>query len=234
MSVSHIWASRFLSALALAMVFFVVGCGDSASPAYLRVFHASPDAPNVDIAVDGVTVLKNVAYKTASDYLAISAGKHTINVYATGTTTNPVLSGSVTLAKKSYTTVAAVNFVAHLQVEVITDDNTPPTTGNIKLRLIHAAPAAPSVDIYVTAPGADLSTATPNFTNVPFFTVSSYISAPAGSYQVRITPTGTKTVVIDTGTVTLNAGQIRTGVALDDPKSEGPFPFTAILLSDLN
>ena len=55
---------------------------------------------------------------------------------------------------------------------------------------------------------------------------------PAGNYQVRITPTGTKTVAIDTGALTLAAGQIRTGIAVEAPG--GGAPLTALLLADKN
>jgi len=211
-------ASCLMASLALVAVLILGGCGGSSTTAAnLRVLHASPDAPNVDINLDGKNVLTNVAYKTASDYLTVTAGNHTINV---------------TLANGSYTTVSAVNFVAHIEGKVVTDDNTPPTAGNVKVRLIHYSPSAGNVDIYVTPPGADISMMTPTLSNVAFEAVSQYLSVPAGSYQVRITPTTTKQVVIDSGALQLAAGQIRTGVALDEPDANPPF--TAIVLNDLN
>ena len=72
--------SRFPRFLLLAMTtmlvgatIFTSGCGDSGH-AQLRVVHASPDAPNVDVLVDGKIVLTNVAYEAASNYLTVSAG----------------------------------------------------------------------------------------------------------------------------------------------------------------
>jgi hypothetical protein len=222
---------RIVSAALLVAALWASGCGDGSSNAKLRVLHASPDAPNVDINLDGKNVLTNVAYKTASDYLNVKAGAHTIKVYPTGTTT-AVITANVTLLKDSYTTVAAVDFVSNIQGKVLDDNNTPPVTGNIKLRLFHAAPSAGNVDIYVTAPDTDLSTATPNLTDIPFLAVSDYISTAAGTYRVRITPTGTKTVAIDSGSLTLTVGQIRTAVAIDN--TGGGAPFGAIVLNDLN
>ena len=228
--------SRYSRLLVLAMTTMVVGatiftagCGDSGH-AQLRVVHASPDAPNVDVLVDGKTVLTNVAYETASNYLTVGAGSRKIEVRATGTS-QEVISATVSLSRNKYYTVLAVDKLANITPLVLTDDNTPPASGQIKLRLVHASPTAGPVDIYVEAPGAGV-TGSPTLTNVAFKTASSYLAVPAGSYEVYFTPTGTKTVALDSGSLSLSAGQIRTAVALDAPG--GGTPLTAIVLKDLN
>ena len=52
--------TRFLliamTTMAVSATIFTAGCGDNGH-AQLRVVHASPDAPNVDVLVDGKTVL---------------------------------------------------------------------------------------------------------------------------------------------------------------------------------
>jgi hypothetical protein len=229
--------SRFPRYLLLAMTTMVVGatiftagCGDSGH-AQLRVVHASPDAPNVDVLVDGKTVLTNVAYETASNYLTVSAGSRKIEVRATGTSQD-VINATVSLSRNKYYTVLAVDKVASITPLVLTDDNTPPASGQIKLRLVHASPTAGPVDIYVEAPGAGV-TGSPTLKNVPFKGFSDYLAVPAGSYEVYVTPTGVPTTVaLDSGSLSLSAGQIRTAVALDAPG--GGTPLTAIVLKDLN
>ena len=42
--------------------------------ARVRVVHASPDAPGVDVLVDDAEVLGDVPYLTASDYLDVPPG----------------------------------------------------------------------------------------------------------------------------------------------------------------
>ncbi|HEX8924858.1 MAG TPA: DUF4397 domain-containing protein [Terriglobales bacterium] len=217
-------------AVSLSLVLFTVGCGDDPT-ARLRVVHASPDAPSVDVFVNGSSVLQNVAYETASSYLKVKAGTDKIEVKPTGSNTAVISASPDLMSKKDYT-VLAVNYVSSIEPLLLTDDNTPPASGNVKVRIVHAAPSAPAVDVYVTAPGADLLTATPVLTNVSFKGISSYLSVPAGSYEVRVTVAGTKTVAIDSGSVSLAAGQIRTAVALDAPG--GGAPFSAIVLPDLN
>jgi hypothetical protein len=213
-----------------ALTLFTNGCGDDPK-AFLRVVHASPDAPNVDVLVDGKTVLTDVAYGTGSDYLKVKAGSRKIEVRATGTS-DDVINVTVTLDKNNYYTAMATNFLANISPVLLTDDHTAPPSGQVKARLVHAAPSAPSVDIYVVAPGTDITDLSPTVNNVAFGTATSYLTVPAGSYQVLITPTGTKDIAIDTGSIPLSDGQIRTGIALD--ASGGGAPFSALLLKDLN
>jgi len=223
--------------LALALT---VGAGTACSEdattaptanAYVKVIHASPDAPNVDVLVDNVVVLTNVPYQAASSYLAVPAGTRNIKVNATGTSTS-VINADVAVVGGMYYTVMATGLVAAIQPLVLTDDYASPAAGNVKVRLVHGAASAPTVDIYVTAPGADISGIAPTLTAVPFRGYSDYLEVPAGNYQVRVTLAGTKTVAIDSGTLAIAAGQIRTGVALD--AVGGGAPFGAIVVADKN
>ena len=52
------------------------------APSMVRLAHLSPDAPPVDICVDGERVLSDVPYRTVSDYLKLGAGDHTVQVGA--------------------------------------------------------------------------------------------------------------------------------------------------------
>ena len=47
-----------------------------------------------------------------------------------------------------------------------------------------------------------------------------------------MTPAATKTVVIDSGTLTLGSGEVRTAIAVD--ATGGGAPFDLLLLEDLN
>jgi hypothetical protein len=220
---------------ALAAAALLMGCSDDnngpSATGQVRVVHGSPDAPAVDVLVDNKIVLTGVAYKDASGYLPVPTGSRNIKVNATGTTTTVINANAVINKDASYT-VIATNLVATIEPLVLLDDLTSPAAGNIKVRLVHGAPNVGAVDIYVTAPGADLATATPALTAVPFKGASGYLEVPAGSYQVRVTPAGTKTVALDTGTLTLAAGQIRTGIAVEAPG--GGTPLSALLLADKN
>jgi hypothetical protein len=199
--------------------------------ARVRVVHASPDSPDVDVLLDDAEVLTDVPYLTASAYLDAPAGERNLKVNAAGTTTT-VIDADVSLADGTDYTVIASGLAAAIEPIVLEDDNAAPAAGNVKVRAIHGAPSAPAVDIYVTAPGADLTAETPALGGVEFGDVADYIEAPAGDYQVRVTLAGTKTVVIDSGSLTLASGQVRTAIAVDAAGGGGPFDL--LVLSDLN
>jgi Domain of unknown function (DUF4397) len=199
--------------------------------ARVRVVHASPDAPDVDVLLDDAEVLGDVPYLTASNYLGVPAGDHNLKVNAAGTATT-VIDADVNLVDGTDYTVIASGLAEAIEPIVLQDDNSTPAAGNARVRAIHGAPGAPSVDIYITAPDADLETTIPLLVSVEFGDVADYIEAPAGDYQVRVTAAGTKTVVIDSGTLTLSSGQVRTAIAVD--AVGGGAPFDLLVLEDLN
>ena len=226
-----------LLTLLLAATTLTAACSDDddntgpEGEARVRVVHASPDAPDVDVLLDDAEVLADVPYLAASDYLEVAAGEHNVKVNAAGTA-NSVIDADVILADGTDYTVVASGLAASIVPLVLEDDNSAPGSGNVRVRAIHGAPTAPAVDIYITAPGADLGGETPTLADVEFGDVADYIEAPAGAYQVRVTLNATKTVVIDTGTLTLAAGQVRTAIAVDAAGGGGPF--SLLLLEDLN
>lgn len=223
-------------AVALLASLAIAACDDDdpvapVQTAQVRVVHASPDAPAVDVLFDDQVVLSNVPYKAASNYLTVEAGPGNLKVRAAGTSNVVIDANATVLANTTYTAIAA-GFLANIAPIILVDDLTLPASGNIKLRLVHAAPTAGPVDIYVTTPTADLTTTNPTLSAVPFGAASAYLEVPAGTYRVRIAPAGTKNVAIDVNNVSLTSQQVRTAIAVDAPG--GGSPLGAILLADRN
>lgn len=222
------------SALAFASLALGLACTSSndapppAPKAQVRVVHASPDAPAVDVTVNGSQVVANAPYKAATTFTSVNAGMADIRVYVAGTNTLALSAGPTFLAGKYYT-VMAVNAVAALEPLVIEEDGVAPASGKLKVRVVHAAPHAPAVDVYVTAPAADLATAMPTLTNVPFKGFSGALEIPAATYQVRVTATGSKTPVYDSGAVPLADGANLVLAAVE--RIEGAAPITLLGLT---
>ena len=173
---------------------------------FVRVVHASPDAPNVDVWVDGETALTDVPFTAVSDYLELPAGDHNVQVTATGTT-DAVIDADLTLEAGTSYTVAAIGPLAEISATVLTDDRVP-ASGQSKLRVFHAAPSAPaSVDVAVTdGPVLVEGLAYPEATE--------YLTVDPGTYPLEIRAAG-ETEAALTLEATLEAGQNYTAIAMD-------------------
>ncbi len=203
----------------------LTACGGSDDDyAYVRVLHASPDAPAVDVLVDGKAVLTNVQFQQGSGYLRVDEGARTLALRVNGTSTI-ALQGSFTLSKDNYYSVIAQNDVEELELEVLNDTQRR-NNGSNDVTVVHASPDAGSVDIYVT--GTDTALENPTLTAVEFDNNASLANIANGDYRVRITPAqvigvsaaAAPEVVYDSGTLTVNADV--TAVAVNSTKGASP------------
>ncbi|MDX1696218.1 MAG: DUF4397 domain-containing protein [Ketobacteraceae bacterium] len=199
--------------------------------ARVRVIHASADAPAVDVDVNDAEVLGDVTFGNASSYLKLLGDTYNVKVLAADSE-SAVINTDLTLDPRQDYSVLALNTLSEIEALVLADDNSAPAEGSVKVRLVHAASQAGLVDVYVTAPGADIGAIDPTIEDFAFKEDSGYLEVPAGDYRVRVTLADTKTVAIDTGTLSLGAGIVRTAIALDP--EPGGSEFGALLLEDLN
>jgi Domain of unknown function (DUF4397) len=193
-----------LAALALAAPAFAQG-GD----AQVRVAHLSPDAPNVDVYVNGEPVLTDVPYTTVSSYLSLPAGTQQVTVYAAGDTSSPVIDVPVELTAGGAYTVAAVGLVTDgsIKAQVYQDDLRAPSAGNAKLRVIHASPDAGPVDV-VPRGGEPLATDLALPDDTP------YAEVPAGTYTLDVNAAGTDQTVLTVPDAALASGGVYSAFAV--------------------
>ena len=189
-----------------------------------RVAHMSPDAPNVDVYVDGDAVLEDVAFGAVSDYLAVPAGEREVEITAAGDAETSVFSGPVTVeADTNYTVVAAgeISEGADEAFEPLVLTDAFPDVGDSEagIRVVHASPDAPAVD--VTTGGGSVVLAD----GAAFRDATEYATAEANDYTVSVrgdTESNDGDVVADFD-VSLNGGTVYTAFAAgylspdDDP-----------------
>jgi hypothetical protein len=171
----------------------------------LRVIHASPDAPAVDIRVNGAVAIPNLAFNQFAGYLSLPAATYDIEVVPAGLTTPVVIDASLALAADTSYSVYAVNTLASIEPLVVIDDRSPVASGS-RIRFVHASPNAPAVDIAV-AGGPVL------FGDVTFKEVEAGITVPAGVYDLEVRLAGTSTVVLPLNDIALEEGAAYTAVA---------------------
>ncbi len=215
---------------------------DVATPTSLRVVHASPDAPDVDVIVNDDAdnpAVNDLAFPVVTGFidLPVPAGDSsiTINVKVTPfdnagvVVNNDGMGDDVTLDRGLEYTVLATGVLADFALLPLVDDDRSIAT-EARVRIVHGSPAAGEVDIYVTAPGTDISTVDPAFTAVPFRADTGYVPLAAGDYEVTVTPTGTTDAAIGPAAITVEAGGVYTAVARD--AAGGGAPLGLILFDD--
>ena len=109
----------------------------------VQVLHASPDAPAVDVLVNGTAVLQDVDYKVGSGRLELDQGRYSIAVEGILPTGNAPVIGPVSLVfdPNVIYTIVAVNDVANIEPVIIEQPRTPVSAGAARLNVLHAAAA---------------------------------------------------------------------------------------------
>lgn len=205
---SRISRSSF-AALALLAFIPLAGCGkDDPNPvsptpqARVMAVHASPDAPAVDLLVDGVEVGADLAYPNNTGYLTVGAGTRNVKVNVANSTTTVIDANLPVSAGRDYS-VFAKGAVSSIGALVLADDLTPPATGKAHVRFVHLSPDAPAVDVAVTG-GAVV------FADRAFEEYTAFTPFDAGTYDLEVRPTGSSSVVLALPGITLQAGKIYT------------------------
>jgi len=168
--------------------------GAALADASVRVIHASPDAPAVDVLVNGgnVPAFTNFSFGQAVGPVFVPGGSYDIDVVPTGGMPPGVISVSgLGLSSGVDYTIAAINTLDSIQPLVLVDDNTL-DPNNARIRFVHASPNAPAVDI-------TLSDGTILFAGTEFGNAAKegYLSVPGGVYDLQVRLAGTETVVLD-------------------------------------
>ena len=126
--------------------------------AALRLAHLSPDAPLVDVLVDGRLLLKDVAFGGVSSYLFVAAGRHEVKVFPHRAAASPApTDGSAAPASAEQVPAQADSSA----------DSAAPNAGDADNTAIRVAPLEPftvSVDL---AAGGYYTLGMPGFFNPP-------------------------------------------------------------------
>ena len=194
-----------------ALSFTFIGCDDEETPvaptptpsnSLVKVVHASPDAPGVDLLVDNAVAGTNLTFPNNTGYLTVPSGTRNVKVNVTGTMTTVIEANVPFMQDRNYS-VFAVNSVANIEPLLIEDDLTAPVSGKAHVRFIHLSPDAPAVDITLTD-------GTVVFGNRAFKDFTAFTPLDAGTYDLQVRVAGTTTVALDLPGITVESGKIYT------------------------
>lgn len=210
--------------------------GQAQDTSYLRVVHASPDAPAVDVYLDNQSVLTDVPFGTTSDYQSLPAGSYNVTITVAGDRDAVVFDGDVTVEPREVYTVAATGEVSEdaatgFEPVVVRDNALAPDDDTAAISVFHLIPDAPTVD--VTVAGTDTVVAD----NVTFREASDYVNVPAGNYtlQIRQATADNNGTVVTSISASVEGGEAYSALAvgyLGPETAPEDRPFDVILTPD--
>lgn len=175
----------------------------------VRVFHAAPQAPNVDVYVNDQMVFSNLAFGDFTRYVYLDEGEYNVSVYLAGQKDRPVINQMVDVPSQQIFTIAATGNLDNLGLLVIPDKvSKSPSQNYSSVRVIHLSPNAPGVDILVD--GDTL------FEDISFGEGTDYVDLNPGTYNVNVVLNPDKSVVLPLK-VTLNPDKIYTIYIIGNP-----------------
>lgn len=190
--------------------------------ATVRLLNATANALTLNSNGTALSGATDVAFGTGSSCVSVPVSGTTLTVTPSGSTAAITGFAPTLTAGTSTTFVAYPNASGTVQFATIGNAFTP-ASGQAGLRVFNATSATTGFDTFV---GALLTTAT--VANVVAGTSSSFISVPAGAQQIRLTSTGSSTVLLDLGSMSLTAGQNYT--LLIEPPASGSTTPRAVLI----
>ena len=177
----------------------------AADDAMVRVLHGSPDAPAVDVYVDGAKVgdpLAGLEFGDLSEYVPLPAGTYDLKVCASADDTIcPIEADGVALTAGTRYTIAATNLLDSIEAQIIVDDASP-RAKKAQVRVVHFSADTPNIDV-LTQDGS-----TKVVSDLAYPDATDYLTLAAGSYDLKVCATADNSVCpLDPGALDLEAGR---------------------------
>lgn len=183
----------------------------------IRVLHLSPDAPNVDVFVNGSDdpAITNLAFGDGTTSIALPAGNYRFDVSATGAPRSEavITVEDFSLERDRNYTVIAFDSLAEIKPLVVEDDFSDVAGDNIRVRAIHVAANVREVDVY-QVPDGGLRTILAQ--DVAFGVASDNLSLPAAAYNVGLDIDNDSVIDASYALPSLPAGTIANVYAVSD------------------
>lgn len=188
---------------------------------YVRVLHASPGSPAVDVYVNNRRIVRNLSYKQFSEYLPLAAGTYNIKLVPADKTEPVIISTNYVLPANSIFTIAAIGKLPEISLYPILEPTLPKRPDKEYIRFVHLSPDAPNVDL-TEGDGTTL------FKNVPYKGITQYKAVDPGLYTFNIMETNTNKRVLYVPNIRLSGGKFYTvyavGLVGNEPKLQVLIP----------
>ena len=160
-----------LSLAALCMALLVLtGCskgGSGNGNAQMRILNAFSEAPALNVSVASTSVASGLPFQGLTQYTGISSGTPTFTVGVAGASTT-LINTMLNINSGNNYTYIVFGSLTGVGAILGNDAFSDPGSGFFALRVLNAAPGSGAVDVYLTAPGADLASSAPSLTNISY------------------------------------------------------------------
>jgi hypothetical protein len=209
---------------------------DANDQAEVRVVHVSPDSGAFDVyrgSSLNTPIAQGIAFRDASAYSKVNTGEADLIALPAGSTAVTIVFVEE-FAAVSNTSYSAYTVGAQGSVDAfVLADNRRSIPTQSTFRFFNAAPSLESEDaleVYLTLPGQvlDFDDTDDDTTSddaaqfrrgtIGYRTTTDAVTLKSGTYQVRMTPTGTSRLVLDTQ-ITVQDGSVQTYVLIDDQET---------------
>lgn len=211
----------------IAILLFSLVClalGSASAESRIRIAHMLPGGPSVDVLVNGVKAFGGTAYKGFTDFLPMPAGKIQVGLVASGTAAPTLTEASFEVHDALEYTVIVLGTPDAPKLMLYVDEIRPPAASNVRVRVIHASPDAPKIELFAVSPASVAVSGA-----LGFGQASRYIGFKAGTYSFEARIAGSKTVVLSLKDIQFELGKVYTIVVTGSVKDNS---LTVVLLLD--
>ena len=182
----------------------------SSSDACVRLVHAAPDAPPVDVYLNEAQIAENFELGTATEYVAVPSGEgRGVRITATGTPVEEaVIDTTLDFDPGQAYEILVTGEGDDLEATITGTDLRPVAQGQARLRVINASPDAGAFDVGVEGSEENL------FEDVDFRDATDYIVVDAGDYSLEVRPGGEDMTVALQSDATFEEGMTYDLIAL--------------------
>lgn len=181
---------------------------------YMRLLHACPDAPPVDIYVNDNMIAGNLSYRNFTEYHPVQAGTCNVKVYQAGSKGAPFVDTFLNIPANSIHTMATAGRLGGIDLLTFSDRPAFMRNNQASIKFVHLSPDTPDVDA-VSHDGKVL------FRAVPFKGTTGYTTVNPETYTLKVRLAGTNTDVLTVPNQKLAGGKAYTaytvGLANQNP-----------------
>ena len=192
---------------------------------YLRLLHAVPGAPPVDVYANNSLIASGLPYRGFTEYLQIIPATYHIQVFRAGTTGPALLDTVIEVPGQSINTAAVIGTPASLSIKTFFETVIQIPQGQLYLRFANLVPDGPDMDL-VFSNGTEL------FGDVSFGMATNYTQIPAGTYVFHIQQSGTNRRLLYVPNIQLMPGRFYTIYTVG--RMDGTVPLQVLIPLDGN